>query len=134
MNSGTSGEPNLCTNAGAPTNICGVGGVGSGSGEFNQIESIAVGPSGTVYVADVKNIGPCGQFSQFSNRVQKFDTGGHAVGQISPNVPLCTRATGLAVDSAGAFYLTLDNEISAIDKFDTSGNVVNTIGVGQRFI
>ncbi|MGC1852003.1 MAG: hypothetical protein WA687_06145 [Solirubrobacterales bacterium] len=116
VNTGTSGNPNVCTNAGPPSDVCGAGGSGSGNGEFSWSEEfvasfIAVDRNGTptdaddtVYVGDV-------------GRIQEFDTDGNYIGQIA--LPGET-VRGLATDSLGNLYVIFSNK-SNVRKLDPSG-------------
>ncbi|MGC1851626.1 MAG: hypothetical protein WA687_04215 [Solirubrobacterales bacterium] len=116
VNTGTSGNPNICTNAGPPTDICGAGGSGTGNGEFSWSEEfaasfIAMDRAGTptdaddtVYVGDV-------------GRIQEFDTSGNFLGQIALPGEI---VTGLATDSAGNLYVLFRNKPD-VRKLDSSG-------------
>jgi DNA-binding beta-propeller fold protein YncE len=86
------------------------GSFGSGDGEFNNPTGIAI--SGTnVYVADHGN-----------NRVQVFDTNGG----FSASWPI-TSPLGIALDSAGNFYITNDSN-ALVYKCDSSGGLVTQWG------
>jgi hypothetical protein len=78
---------------------------GEGPGQFVQlgINAVAVGPTGTVYVAD-------------PNRVQKFSPGGVLEGEIS--LPGVGGIEGLLVDSSGELYVLADE---GVRKFNGTG-------------
>ncbi len=130
VNSGTSGNANLCTNAGAPTNVCGAGSEGGGLGEFNRIAGLGVGPSGTVYVADKKLLGNCSGGDQSSKRVQTFDSDGHALSQVTLALPLCTAISAFAVDSNGFFYMATTGEGAGIGKYEPDGTLLYSFASG----
>jgi len=99
VNGGTSGNSEICTNAGAPTDVCGVGGEGTGPGQFGALSVvgsyIAVDtlstPSATddrVYVGD-------------QERIQSFNTEGAYQAEIS--LPGET-VRALTVDPSGDLY------------------------------
>jgi hypothetical protein len=121
VNSGTSGNANLCTNAGPPTDVCGAAGEGGGAGEFNQIIGIGVGPAGVLNVADMEN-SDC-----LTSRVQKFEPSGAFQSQVSPALPACASAVAFAVDGAGDFYISYAGTTSAIGKFEPNGTLLTTI-------
>ncbi|MGC1852780.1 MAG: hypothetical protein WA687_10125, partial [Solirubrobacterales bacterium] len=116
VNNGTSGNPNICTNAGSPTDVCVAGGSGTGNGEFSWSEEfvasfIAVDRNGTptdaddtVYVGDV-------------GRIQEFDTDGNFIGQIALPGEI---VSGLATDSTGNLYVIFRNK-SNVRKLNSSG-------------
>lgn len=97
VNAGTSGNAEICTNAGPPTDVCGAGAEGTGNGQFSGWarpgDFIAIGLSDQVYVGD-------------KERIQRFDTAGVYQGQIA--IPGET-VQSLATDSAGNLYLTYLN-------------------------
>jgi hypothetical protein len=123
VNTGTSGEPDICTSAGAPTNVCGAGMSGTGEGEFNSSDNhvflhVALGPGGSVYVAEGRN--------SEKNRVQRFDLQGHFTTQIA--LPDSNQSmTAFAVDSAGNLYYAIagsDLPDTGIHKTDPAGTPI----------
>lgn len=99
VNSGTSGNSEVCTNAGPPTDDCGAGGEGTGPGQFGALSVvgsyIAIDTLGTlnptddrVYVGD-------------QERIQSFNTEGAYQSEISlPG----EKVRALAVDLSGDLY------------------------------
>jgi len=80
---------------------------GPGPGQFEPLveRSVAVGPTGTVYVGD-------------RNRVQKFSEAGALEGEVA--LPGTGRTQNLAVDSAGDIYRQ-SGELEGIHKYDPAG-------------
>jgi NHL repeat len=138
VNSGTSGNPDLCTNAGPPTDVCQGGVLGIDPGQFNteavgsfiavETNDTATTADDTVYVGD-------------ENRIQEFDTEGHYLGEIPfTGAPLPEPGTvqSLAVDpSSGNLYfsyrLQLVNEQPVqpgVHRLDpNTGEVLDTLDV-----
>ncbi len=87
--------------------ILSFGEAGSGPGQFQDlgINAVAVGPTGTVYVADL-------------NRVQKFSPAGTLEGEIP--LPTVGDIEGLLVDSEGELY-ALPGERKGVLKFNGAG-------------
>jgi tripartite motif-containing protein 71 len=112
---------NVCDGSGG--DVCGPGSAGSGDGEFNQPNDVAVDPSGNVYVADESN-----------NRIQKFTSSGAYLAQWGTtgagdgqiDVP-----TGVAVDSADNVYVA-DYANRRIDVFSTTGTFKRAWGWGVQ--
>jgi hypothetical protein len=127
VNSG-SGNPDVCTNAGAPTDICQAGSAGTAAGQFTTPSFVAVdsssGPSsGDVYVGDTG-----------SNLVQKFDPSGDllvgwggtpAGGQLNS---FGGELGGIAVDSGGSLYAY--NTSAQMSRFNEDGSAGGSFQVG----
>jgi hypothetical protein len=96
---------------------CGAGTVGTGNGQFGRwaVDTfVAVGSTGTVYVADLAN-----------GRVQEFDSSGSYTGQVT--VPSTSSApVALAVNSAGDLYL-VEAGVSGVTEYDPSGATLATL-------
>ncbi len=92
------------------------GGPGSGDGQFNDPEGIAVDSThGFVYLTDSGN-----------NRVQKFDVNGvykAKWGSYGSRDGQFNAPAGIAVDSSGNVYVT-DRENNRIQKFDSNGGFI----------
>jgi streptogramin lyase len=101
------------------------GSYGSGNGEFNLPQGVAVDSSGDIYVTDTSN-----------HRIQKFDSSGVYLSQIgtgsigSGNGEF-HNPQGVAVDSSGDIYVA-DSDNHRIQKFDSSGVYLSQIGTGSK--
>lgn len=84
---------------------------GSGNGQFELPNGVAVDASGNVYVADTNN-----------SRIQKFTSSGSYLTQWSANNP-----TAVAVDTSGNVYVTAD--YYRVRKFTSSGTLLTQWGV-----
>jgi hypothetical protein len=101
VNTGTSGNPDLCTNAGPPTNVCGAGSHGAGAAQFGgERLPVAVDSFGNVWVGDV-------------NRLEQFSPAGAFLSELK--LPGAGEISALAVDSAGDFY-TLKPQIPGTNE------------------
>ena len=92
---------------------------GTGNGQFNNQEGIAVDNEGNVYVADkynnrIQKFGPNGTF------ITNWGTSGSGNGQFS-------EAHGIAIDSSGNVYVS-DLENNRIQKFGPTGTFITTWG------
>jgi hypothetical protein len=117
------GAAEICTAAIASS--CSGGIEGKGHGQFKESAHLALGPGGSVYVADcIHDSGqePC------EDRLQKFEPSGAFVEELAlPQTQSAPR--GLAVDSNGDFYLSVSN---AILKYDPAGNLIEQLPVGSE--
>ena len=132
VNSGTSGQPNLCTSAGPPASVCGAGGEGDGLGEFNSVRGLDVTTSGAIYVTDAKVVGDCNSEIPFGDlkydrRLQVFNELGAPLEEMELTGVPCGRTEALAVDSTGDFYLANGLGTSSIHKYDPDGKELCTI-------
>jgi DNA-binding beta-propeller fold protein YncE len=118
VNSGTSGNPSVCTNAGPPTDVCKAGTQGSGTGQIAAESRIGIEGSGTVYVlGDV-------------NRLQKFDASGILLETLAlapSDLGLPNDVNGFAVASGGGFYTASASTTGAVRKYDSTGALLSTI-------
>ncbi len=97
----------------------GSGAAGSGPGEFNHPEALALDAAGNLYVADTNN-----------NRVVKLSAGGSVLGEWGSRGTAPGRfhsPTGIAVDAAGNVYV-VDSENNRVEVFDSSGAYLSSWG------
>jgi tripartite motif-containing protein 71 len=85
-------------------------------GEFNEPSGVAVGPDGTVYVADAWN-----------GRIQKFDAKGKVLGEYGGVRYSFYSPRNVAVDKAGNLYVA-DTGNSAVKVIDPSGKLLRVLG------
>jgi NHL repeat-containing protein len=109
VNSGSSGNPDLCTNAGPPTDICGAGSEGTGDGQFSEWPAvgvgsyIAAGPGDTIYVGD-------------KERIQEFNPSGEFTGKIEGGALSGKNVQSLAVDEEGNPYVAFSKDFTHSEK------------------
>jgi hypothetical protein len=102
------------------------GTLGSGDGQFDNPNGIAVDSIGNVYVADAAN-----------RRVQKFDSNGNFLlkwGTSGSGNGQFTQANGIGVDQNSNVYVTDAGLNPRIQKFDSNGNFLlkwGTLGGGD---
>jgi sugar lactone lactonase YvrE len=97
------------------------GNTGSGDGQFNYPQNLAIDASDNIYVADSNN-----------NRIEKFDTNGTYLSQFGSygsGDGQFIGPVGLAFDARGNIYVSdLDN--NRIQEFDRDGNYLRQFGNG----
>jgi hypothetical protein len=110
---------------------------GDGTPEGCQLEReddpIAVGPDGVVYLGDRYFKGGSEEAHITVSRIVKFDAAGNCIGE----VPLFeefselpgggSRINGLAVDSTGAIYVSVESGGGVIRKYDPSGTLLKQL-------
>jgi tripartite motif-containing protein 71 len=103
----------------------GDGAAGSGAGEFDHPEAVAVGPHGDVYVADTGN-----------NRIVELSPGGEVLAQWGSRGASdgnFNQPTGIAVDGAGRVYV-VDRENNRVEVFDSGGSFLEKWGLRGIFL
>ena len=113
---------------------CAGGVEGTGDGQFAKSREsvhLAVGPGGTVYVADCVAAGSEEHGSlSCENRLQEFEPSGAFIKALAlPQSEL--KPSGLAVDSSGDFYVSTQD--GALRKYDPSGNLLPEVFAGKNF-
>jgi DNA-binding beta-propeller fold protein YncE len=90
---------------------------GTGNGQFEKPQGVAIDSSGNVYVADSNN-----------NRIQKFDSWGDVIDVWGgPEDGQFEKPQGVAVDSSGNVYV-VDTDNHRIQKFDSDGRLLKQWG------
>ena len=109
----------VCTAANAWS--CASGVEGSEQGQFAISAQLAIGPGGTVYVADSSAV-QGGGVESFDNRLQTFTPAGVAIDEIA--LPDSGEVlTALAVEPDGEFYVVAPGGDGAqLQKFDPAGS------------
>jgi tripartite motif-containing protein 71 len=110
------------------TLACGIfvtkwGSFGSGDGQFNTPEGVAVDGSGNVFVADYGN----DRIQKFTNTgtfVTKWGSTGSGDGQFNSDI-------GVGVDGSGNVFVA-DTYNNRIQKFDNSGTLLSMFGWGVQ--
>ncbi|MFZ9669013.1 MAG: right-handed parallel beta-helix repeat-containing protein, partial [Solirubrobacterales bacterium] len=103
----------------SPNYVSGWGASGSGNGQFNSPEWVAVDPSGNVFVADRGN-----------HRIQKFDASGNYLGKWGTNGSgpgQFQNIEGVAVGPGGEVYVS-DGGNDRVQKFTNQGVYVGQWG------
>lgn len=114
VNSG-SGDPDVCTNAGSPTDVCGAGSAGGAAGQLNNPNSVAINQAnGDVYVYG-------GGDSAGANnlRVQHYEADGTFV-----------RAWGWGVATGASAFETCTASCQAGLSGDNGGQFARKVGSG----
>ncbi len=102
---------------------CQVGLQGTGDGQFDTPQGIAIDQSnGSVYVVDGNN-NRIERFDASGTYVSQFGTAGSADGQLSG-------PQGIAVDPTDGSVYVADASNNRVEKFDASGTFVDTFGFG----
>ncbi len=95
------------------------GSFGSGNGQFNGTNAIAVDSSGNLYVADYNNR-RVQKFTSSGSYVLQFGTSGTGDGQFMS-------LSGIAIDSSGMVYVS-DNSQNNIQRFTSTGIFLSKFG------
>jgi hypothetical protein len=105
------------------------GTIGTGKCELGRAKGrdpIAVGPGGTVYIADSAELGGL----NFRDRVERFDASGNCIDEVTlleGNVAI----RSLAVDSNGDLYVVVEGEEGVVRKYDASGTPLYELDKGN---
>ena len=110
------------------------GSEGKGECEFDrEIDPIAVGPGGDVYVADAALIG---EFPSegYVNRIERFDSSGNCLGEVKlfEGGESSPRIRNFAVDSGGNSYVTVEGAGGVLRKYDPSGALLYELDKGTE--
>jgi hypothetical protein len=95
------------------------GASGTGDGQFNTPQSVAVDSAGNVYVIDSAN-----------NRIEKFNSSGSFVtkwGTLGTGNGQFNKPWGIAVDASDNIYVT-DFNNNRVQKFNSSGSFISKFG------
>ncbi|HEY5815447.1 MAG TPA: hypothetical protein VIS95_03805 [Solirubrobacterales bacterium] len=94
---------------------------------------LAVGPGGTLYVADSRRLGAA-ESEGFNTRIQKLKPDGTQLGPQMLLPETVGRVQSLAVDPAGHFYVATDRSDleSGVRKYDPAGTLVTSWAEGGR--
>ena len=121
VNSGTSGNPDLCTNAGPPTDVCKAGEEGTGPGQFGAWtilgSYVAVDTNGTPGAADDKvYVGDAG-------RIQIFNTSGEYQADLPDPEGLLSakKVSGLAVVPSGNLFALREGTAGLLELNPATG-------------
>ncbi len=138
VNEGT-GNPNLCTNVGPPTDKCKFGVYANGEGLTAQPSAIAVDSSSGPSAGDVYVIG-----GESNYGIEKFDPGGHVIsswggspypgsldGSNSPSGPFPYSLEGIDVDASGHLSAWIPNE-SRLFTFAEDGTALTSFRANTR--
>jgi DNA-binding beta-propeller fold protein YncE len=116
---------NICTAASG--HICGAGANGTGSGEFSSVAGssipVAVGPGGTVYMADSHFKNGSSEAGGIEGRVQELEPSGSFLIQ---HLFGLGRIKALAVASTGSFYVAKEGAERGLRKYDASANLLSS--------
>jgi hypothetical protein len=105
------------------------GGKGEGVCKLMNMQApIAVGPAGTIYVADSYDKDGSGELHVFVNRIQKFDPEGGCIGEVLLFEGDNEAARDLAVDSTGDIYVSVEGGGGVIRKYGPTGTLLGDLG------
>ena len=121
VNSGTGANKEICTNAGAPTDVCGAGGEGTGPGQFGKWpffgSFIAIDTLGTASAADDK------VYVGDQERIQRFDASGEYQADLPNPEGLLSAKTvsSLAVVPSGNLFVAREETEGVLKLNATTG-------------
>jgi hypothetical protein len=131
-----SGDPNVCTNAGAPTDICKPASSaqvpGSAVGAFGPTQPIEVDSTSGPSAGDIYLLG----FTGTATTIQKFDPSGHLVTAFGPGTPFPGAVAvpggprSMAIDTSGNLYTFSEGDI--VRKWDENGALLATSSQSPR--
>ncbi len=119
----------------APTDVCGIGVQGSGTGQFNErLTNVAIGPAGVVFVTDGTLVGFVEGREKYENRLQKFSPDGdHLETFPLEDADNALVPGGVAVDSTGSFYIDTAEGLATTQKYNSSGELIGTVKASGVF-
>lgn len=128
-----SAEAQTCGPEASPPSVSCLAGL-QGKGKCQIFDSIArskvaIGPGGTVYVADNVQIGPR-ESEGFNGRVEVFDNDGGCAEERVVLEGGNRRLNAIAVDSETSVYVSVEGVEREIRKFDSTGKAVCEIDPG----
>jgi hypothetical protein len=121
VNTGTAANKEICTSAGPPTDVCGLGGEGTGPGQFGAQPPvgsyISVDTAGTASVSDDKvYVGDQG-------RIQRFNAAGEYQADVPDPESLLTgkKISGLAAVPSGGLFVVREFTANVLKLNASSG-------------
>jgi NHL repeat-containing protein len=116
------GAAEVCTAADAES--CTGGVEGEGPGQFGRFVQLAIGPNGSVYVADVRPVeeNSAGTVVRYGYRVQEFQPSGTFVRQVALGEGPGALG-GFGVDADSDFHLSANDELAT---YGSSGNLLTS--------
>jgi tripartite motif-containing protein 71 len=113
---------------------CKIGTQGSNAGQFMRVRGVAVGPSGTVYVADEQNL----RVAEFTEGGSLIRTFGWGVATGNPQPEVCTTSCQIGLNGGGAGELSYPRSIAesggVLYVADTINNRISEFTPGGSFI
>jgi streptogramin lyase len=99
-----------------PAYVSTFGSLGSGNGQLNHPDDIAVGAQGNIWVADQNN-----------NRVSQFNENGVYLGLLDPHGASVSCPTGIASDGKGHLWI-VEKCNNRVQEFNEAGGLIRSFG------